>query len=158
MPFEAESVDLVMAISVIEHVLDVDRVFSEAYRVLKRGGVFWFITASSMCPKQGEIRKFPLFGWYPNPLKLKIMDWAKRNRPELIGYTETPAINWFTPGKAHRLLLRHGFKKVFDRWHMLAADANMGRYRLPLKIVSKHPLLKYVADVVFTSCGYVAVK
>ena len=86
------------------------------------------------------------------------MDWAKRNRPELIGYTETPAINWFTPGKAHRLLLRHGFRKVFDRWHMLAEDSNMGRYNLPLRVVRRSKFLKYVADVVFTGCLYAAVK
>jgi len=158
MPFETESFDLVIALSVIEHVADVEKTFGEVYRVLKPGGVFCFNAASSMCPKQAEISGFPLFGWYPDPLKQKIIDWAKRNRPELIGYTDTPAINWFTSRKARRLLLSHGFTKVLDRWDIFAEDVNMGRYRFPLRVISRSRLLKYLADVIFTTCSYAAVK
>ena len=158
MPFETNSFDLVTAVSVIEHVIDAEKAFQEACRVLKPGGVFWFYTASSMCPKQGEIRRFPLFGWYPDPLKQKIMHWAKRNRPELIGYTDTPAINWFTPRKARRLLLKHGFSRVFDRWDLLAADENIRRHRFLLKLISRSRFLKCVADVARAGCSYAAVK
>ncbi len=157
-PFKADSFDFVIAMSVIEHVNDVEKAFVEVYRVLKPGGVFVFNAASAMCPKQAEISGFPFFGWYPNPLKLKIMNWAKLNRPELVGYTDTPAINWFTPAKGRRLLFEHGFRKVFDRWDILAEDSNMGRYNLPLRVVRRSKFLKYVADVVFTGCLYAAVK
>jgi ubiquinone/menaquinone biosynthesis C-methylase UbiE len=158
MPFEVDSFDLVTAASVIEHVKDVEKVFYEVGRVLKPGGVFWFHTASSMCPKQDEIRRFPLFGWYPDPLKQKIMNWAKENRPDLIGYTDTPAVHWFTPRKARRLLLKTGFREVYDRWDLLASDVNMKRYKFLLKAISSSRLLKYVADVVRTGCSYAAVK
>ena len=157
-PFKADSFDFVIAMSVIEHVNDVEKAFVEVYRVLKPGGVFVFNAASAMCPKQAEISGFPFFGWYPNPLKLKIMNWAKLNRPEVVGYTDTPAINWFTPAKGRRLLFEHGFRKVFDRWDILAEDSNMGRYNLPLRVVRRSKFLKYVADVVFTGCLYAAVK
>ena len=47
MPFLAtESVDLVFCRSVMEHVVEPDRVFSEIHRVLKPGGHFIFLTAN----------------------------------------------------------------------------------------------------------------
>lgn len=110
LPYEANSFDVVHASSVIEHVLNVEKTFQEIFRVLKPGGVFWFNAASSMCPLQHEIRGFPLFGWYPDSLKYRIMNWAKDHKPHLVGYTKTPAINWFTPWKARAMLRKHGFK------------------------------------------------
>jgi SAM-dependent methyltransferase len=46
MSLESESVDVVMARSVMEHVVDPDRVYSEIHRVLKPGGHFIFLTAN----------------------------------------------------------------------------------------------------------------
>lgn len=97
LPFADNSFDAVIADSVMEHVKDVECVMSEVFRVLKKGGAFYFSTASAMCPKQGEIRFFPFFSWYPQRLKVKIMNFAVKKKPSLVGYTEAPAINWFTP-------------------------------------------------------------
>ena len=76
-PYASETFDVVHASSVIEHVRDVEKAFSEVYRVLKSWGVFWFETANSMCPFQKDIRGFPFWGCYPDSIKLKIMNWAK---------------------------------------------------------------------------------
>jgi ubiquinone/menaquinone biosynthesis C-methylase UbiE len=84
-PFENDTFDFVNANSVIEHVQNVELAIKEIYRVLKPDGVFWFNAASSMCPLQDEIRGFPLFGWYPQVIKLRILNWVKVHRPELIG-------------------------------------------------------------------------
>ena len=46
MPVESQSVDVVMARSVMEHVTDPQRVYAETYRVLKPGGHFIFLTAN----------------------------------------------------------------------------------------------------------------
>lgn len=46
MPLEAESVDVAMARSVMEHVTDPAAVYQEMHRVLKPGGYFIFLTAN----------------------------------------------------------------------------------------------------------------
>ena len=157
-PFPDASFDLVHAASVIEHVIDLDKAISEVYRVLKPGGVFWFNSASSMSPWQGEIRGFPLFGWYPNSVKLKIMNWVKDAKPELVGYSRTPAIHWFTPKKARRMLHRHGFERVFDRWDLRREEEGSAKYRLVLRLIRSSPPARFLADVAVGGCSYAAVK
>jgi 2-polyprenyl-6-hydroxyphenyl methylase/3-demethylubiquinone-9 3-methyltransferase len=157
-PFDAETFDVVHASSVIEHVLDVEKAFAEVHRVLKFGGVFWFNAASSMCPRQAEIRGFPLFGWYPDFLKRRIMNWVKDARPHLVGYTRAPAINWFTPSKARKLLKRHGFKQVYDRWDLRGEDEGGRRYRFALRLIRSNGVTKTLADVLVPGCSYAAVK
>jgi len=157
-PFDSNTFDVVHAASVIEHVLDVEKAIEEIYRVLKPGGVLWFNAASAMCPRQEEIRGFPLFGWYPDPLKRRIMNWAKDIKPHLIGHTKTPAINWFTPSKARALLRRHGFRKVYDRWDLRLLCEGGRVYGLALRGVRSTKLTKTLADMLVSSCSYAAIK
>lgn len=157
-PYCDDTFDVVHARSVIEHVADVEAAFDEIYRVLKPGGVFWFYTASSMCPSQAEIEAFPFFGWYPDAWKRRIMNWAKDARPNLVGYTKTPAIHWFTPSKASTLLQRHGFKRIYDRWDLRRSDEGGRLYKLALQIIRSTKLSKIVADIVVPDCAYAAVK
>ena len=46
LPLQADSVDIVMARSVMEHVTEPAKVYAEIYRVLKPGGYFIFLTAN----------------------------------------------------------------------------------------------------------------
>ena len=156
--YENEAFDLVHASNVIEHVADVDKAFAEAYRVLKPGCVFWFTAASSMCPKQVEIRGFPFFGWYPDFLKRRIMLWAKDNKPHLVGYSEAPALNWFTPWKARKLLKKQGFMEVYDRWDLRCEGEGGAGYGTALRLIRSTPLTKFLADIVVPGCSYAAVK
>jgi len=157
-PYEDDTFDVVHASSVIEHVFDVEKAFTEIYRVLKPGGIFWFNTASAMCPVQGEISGFPLFGWYPDSLKRKIMDWAKEAKPHLIGYTRTPAIWWFTPAKARLLLHQAGFRQVHDRWDLRLANEGGNLYKFVLFMIRSTKLSKILAEIVVPGCSYAAVK
>lgn len=151
--------DVVTAGSVIEHVTDAQAAFEEAYRILKPGGVFWFCSASSRCPRQREINGFPLFGWYPNPLKLRVMDWARKNKPHLIGYTEAPAIHWFTPAKARRMLRQAGFRqRVYDRWDLRQPSEGGSAYRAALRMAKLGAPTKLVADVLLPGCAFATVK
>jgi len=158
LPVESESFDIVHANSVIEHVLDAQAAFNEAYRALKPGGIFWFSTASSLCPIQHEISSFPLFGWYPDRLKRRIMEWAKTNRPELVGHAQTPAIHWFTPWKARRMLRKTGFSRVYDRWDLRLESEGGRLYRVALRIIKLSSATKLIADVIISGCSYAAVK
>ena len=124
LPFDDEQFDIVHSNSVMEHVSDAQAAIDEAYRVLKVGGVFWFSTASALCPRQMEIRKFPCFGWYPDRLKRRIMVWAKEKAPHLVGHSVAPAINWFTPAKSRRMLGRAGFDRFYDRWDLADPDGS----------------------------------
>lgn len=157
-PKDSNTFDLVIALSVMEHVKDVNAVFKEVMRILKPQGAFYFDTASSLCPYQNEIRFFPFFSWYPKQIKTKIMYWAVKNRPSLVGYTTTPAVNWFTPWDTRRLLKESGFIKVYDRWDILD-EASYGFFKEKmLKVIKLSPVTKLLADLLVPDCGYLAIK
>jgi SAM-dependent methyltransferase len=158
LPLESNAYDVVHANSVIEHVDDANAAFREAHRVLKSGGVFWFSAASSVCPRQSEIRRFPGFGWYPDPLKQRIMHWAALERPDLIAHTARPAIHWFTPWKARRMLREAGFSTIYDRWDLRLPDEGGARYALALRLVRANFVTKLAADVLVPDCSYAAIK
>lgn len=157
-PFKNNLFDLVIALSVVEHVKDVKKVFEETYRVLKPNGLFYFSAASSLCPTQHEIRFFPFFSWYPEKIKRKIMNWSIRYCPSLIGYTDTPAINWFTPWGASKLLKTTGFKKIYDRWDLLLLLESNKFKKMLLKIIVSGKITRLFANLLFSGCEYVAVK
>ncbi|HEY8313552.1 MAG TPA: class I SAM-dependent methyltransferase [Candidatus Baltobacteraceae bacterium] len=158
LPLPSNSVDVVRANSVIEHVVDAQHAFDEAYRVLKPGGIFWFSTASSLCPRQAEIRGFPAFGWYPNALKLRIMRWAASRRPELIGHTSFPAIHWFTPWKARRMLRAAGFGRTYDRWDLRQTGEGGRMHAALIRVIRSSRASKLAADIAVPACSYAAVK
>lgn len=157
-PLPSASFDVVHAKSVIEHVVDADRAFAEAYRLLRPGGVFWFYTASSLCPRQSEIRGFPAFGWYPDALKRRVMTWAAQRRPHLVGHTERPAIHWFTPWKARRMLRAAGFSRIYDRWQLRSPAEEAGLRRVAVAVIRSSALTRFIADVLVSGCAYAAVK
>jgi ubiquinone/menaquinone biosynthesis C-methylase UbiE len=155
----SEQFDVVTCGSVIEHVNDPQAAFNEVFRILKPGGIFWFCTASSRSPRQMEINGFPFFGWYPDSLKRRVMAWSQKNKPHLIGHTEAPAINWFTPGKARRMLDQAGFRHVvYDRWDLRQPSEGGTAYRLALRVVKSGAATKLLADVVIPGCAFATVK
>jgi 2-polyprenyl-6-hydroxyphenyl methylase/3-demethylubiquinone-9 3-methyltransferase len=157
-PFASESFDIVIASSVLEHVNNLELCLSEVSRVLAPGGVFWFQTASSMSPFQGEIGWIPLFGWYPHSLKLRLMKWAVAHCPRLVGHTRTPAIHWFTDQKAKRQLSEVGFGKIWDRWDIRREDEGGKLYASVLQAIRKVRVLRALANVLVSACAYAAIK
>lgn len=156
-PAADRTFDVVHASSVIEHVARLDEAIAEVRRVLKPGGVFWFNAASAMCPVQDEIRAFPLFGWYPDKAKRAIMGWVKDAHPELVAFSRTPAVNWFTPTRARNLLARHGFNTVYDRWDLRGTDEGGAIYRMMLSLIRTSRGVRTLADVAITGCSYAAI-
>jgi 2-polyprenyl-3-methyl-5-hydroxy-6-metoxy-1,4-benzoquinol methylase len=157
-PLREGSFDIVLAKSVLEHVPGVESVFREACRVLRVGGGFWFSTASAMCPRQNEIRGCPFFGWYPENLKQRIMRWALRERPDLIGNTRSPAVNWFTDRRARKLLFAAGFTHVLDRWDLRQSAEGGRAYRLLLRAARRYRVMRGIANACIPECAYLAIK
>lgn len=157
-PFGDEEFDLVVAMSVLEHVEDLPQTLREVFRVLRPGGIFWFNSASSLSPRQDEIARFPLFGWYPLRLKRRIMWWAASNRPSLVGHTQRPAVHWFTPWFARRELRRAGFTEVWDRWDLWLPDKASGAARTAGVLAKRLRPLRLVGDVLVPGCSFAARK
>lgn len=158
LPFPAGSFDVVIANSVLEHVTDLEACFREVARVLAPGGVFWFETASTMCARQGEIRAFPLFGWYPNWLKIGVMNWALKHRPDLIGHTQKPAIHWFNDRLAREYFHAVGFGAMWDRWDLRSPNQGGQLHAFAIRTIRRFRAVRILANTVVPCCAYAAVK
>jgi SAM-dependent methyltransferase len=158
LPFEDASFDVVLSCSVLEHVIDPEPAVAEACRVLAPGGVFWFDSTTALCPRQEEIRGFPAFGWYPNRLKIRIMHWAARERPHLVGHTDTPAIHWYTPWKARRMLTGAGLCDVHDYWDLRLPEEGGALHRVLLGAIRSNKAGKLLAEILTGKSAYAARK
>lgn len=157
--FEDESFDLVLAISVMEHVDDPLQVCREAARVLRPGGGFYFYTGSRLYPRQVEIARFPLFPWYPTRVQRRIMRWAARERPHLVGHTEKPAMHWFTPWGTRRMLREAGFSAAYERWELAdPQETRSTKARVGTAALQRVPALQLVAAFADGAIAFLAVK
>lgn len=158
LPFEDNSFDLVISLSVLEHVDDPAVATAEAARVLKPGGGFYFYSTSALCPRQGEIRYFPLFPWYPDSVRKRIMHWAARERPSFVNGTTRPALHWFTPSLVEQLAADAGFTRVLDRWEIRAAEDEGGRRGRAISAIASNRALALAADIAVADSAYLLVK
>ena len=100
-----------------------------------------------------------MFGWYPDSLKRRIMNWVKVHRPELVGHTERPAIHWFTTKKAERMLRDAGFSgPIYDRRQLRRPAEGGPRYRRALSILHRSSAARFAADVLVPGCAFAVVK
>ncbi len=158
LPLPDAQFDVVLAFSVLEHVDDLPRVLREIQRVLKPGGVLWFNSASAMSPLQEEIRYFPLFGWYPEPVKHKVMTWCTAHWPAAVNHTTKPALWWWTHSRAQKWLRDAGFSEIYDRWQLRAGVPGGGPVHQAIQLVAEHPRAGRVADIIVPCCSYCARK
>lgn len=154
----SESFDLVFCNNVIEHSENPAAAFNEAFRILRPGGAFWWSSANSLAPHQAEISGYPLFGWYPDRLKRRIMEHARAHKPHLVGFTDHPAIHWWTPWKARRMLAQAGFQRVLDRWDIRRPEEGGKLHAFALRNIQSGTLPKLLAEVCAEGCAYLALK
>lgn len=108
LPFPDRSFDLVYANSLLEHVPNWQTCLDEWVRVLAPGGLLWVETTNRLCPRQGEYRWVPLFGWWPGWAKHLIYRLANGPYPAIANYSPCPALHWFSYSQLKKLLEARG--------------------------------------------------
>jgi len=143
LPYGDGTFDACVADSLLEHVPNWQDTLREAARVLRPGGLLVFYTANRLHPFTREINHFPFYPWLPERLKAVILRYVMAHRPDLVNYTEFPAVNWFTYAQMHRFLTALGFQ-VRTRLDLIEASRLRGWKRLAALAL---PLLRYVAPL-----------
>ena len=138
LPCATASIEIVFCNSLLEHVSDWRGVLREIARVLKPGGVVILYTTNRACPLQQEVRHFPFYSWLPDLLQTRVLAWIMANRRDLVGWTEFPAVNWFTFGGLGRAYRDAGLTPL-DRLDLLEQQ---GRGGVLVRLVNRVPLLK----------------
>jgi ubiquinone/menaquinone biosynthesis C-methylase UbiE len=138
---------------------DPGKAFREAFRVLRPGGGFFFMTTSALSPRQHEIGRFPLFPWYPPRLRQAIMRWAVRKRPLLVGYTTRPAMHWFRHRQVRRSLQAVGFRRLTDAWTLRATSGELsGGRQILVRAASRNATIRLAGNLAIGLVEYLAIK
>lgn len=156
LPWPDESMDICLALELLEHVADWRSCLNEFTRVLRPGGILFFSTTNKMCPRQEE---FNLWGysWYPRPIKLHFERLATTTRPALANHAVYPAVNWFTPFGLRAELLSRGLEPR-DRFDLVDTSNRGILARILIKIVRHQLFLRWLAFVLTPSSTLLGIK
>jgi len=111
--FENESFDVVFSNGVLHHTPDIERSFTEAYRVLRQGGEFWII----LYHKNSVFYWVKLF-FTDQVLKFGFLKRSLKERLSMIEYStsnEHPLVNVYSRRQLRKLLQDAGFS-VKSMW------------------------------------------
>jgi ubiquinone/menaquinone biosynthesis C-methylase UbiE len=156
LPWPDNSMDVCIALELLEHVVDWQRCLDEFTRVLRPGGVLYFSTTNRLCPKQQEFNLFA-YSWYPAPLKRHFERLASTTRPAVANYAMYPAVNWFTPYELHRELARRGFAS-FDRFDLIDTSEKGKAARFVVASIRAVPALRLLANFCHSSSMLLGMK
>jgi len=142
LPWPDQSMDVCIALELLEHVANWQECLRELKRVLRPGGVVFVTTTNALCPKQSE---FNLVGysWYPGFLKRHYERLAITTRPELANYAKFPAVHWFTPYGLKAEFARDGFK-CLDRFDLIDASTKGKIAKLIVGSITKNAMLRWL--------------
>jgi 2-polyprenyl-3-methyl-5-hydroxy-6-metoxy-1,4-benzoquinol methylase len=146
LPYKDSLFDICIANGILEHVQDWQMTLKEVTRILKPNGLLLLSTTNKMNPFQGEINNFPFYPWIPDGIKKRIMERIMKHRPDLVNYTEHPAIHWFTFKKLRTFLEGLGYK-TYNRLDMIEKYDLKGWKKTVkpfLPIIKKRHFLRYV--------------
>lgn len=145
LPWADESMDVCVALELLEHVADWETCLKEFTRILRPGGALFFTTTNQLCPVQAEFN-MPLYSWYPAPLKRHYENLAVTTRPEIANFARYPAVNWFTFYGLRKMLTRCGFK-CLDRFDIMDLEEKSALARVTVAAVCAIPMLRWFAHV-----------
>jgi SAM-dependent methyltransferase len=108
LPFKTDSIDVVTAFEVLEHLPDDRQAVQEIARVLKPGGVFFFSVPNKWWLFESHGASVPGLSWIPWH-RVPFFGWLPRPIHERLAKART-----YTLGRARRLIDEFGFKPIAD--------------------------------------------
>ena len=162
LPYKDESFDFCFANSLLEHVKNYQLLIDEVARVLKVNGLFALCTTNRLRPFQREVKLtsrfyFPFYGLLPQFIKKKFIHYCLTRRPDLINYTDYPAINWFTYVQLKTLLHQRNFE-VFGMLEVYKPSDLTGVRKRIFSFISKSKSLKTLVYIFFLGGVLYALK
>lgn len=141
LPWPDQSMDVCLALELLEHVADWTTCLNECARVIRPGGVLYLSTNNKLCPKQSEFN-LAFYSWYPATMKRHFERLAVTSRPDLANYAVYPAVNWFTPYSLAAELSARGFGSL-DRFDLIDTSNKGKLAKLVVSAVHTVPLLRF---------------
>jgi 2-polyprenyl-3-methyl-5-hydroxy-6-metoxy-1,4-benzoquinol methylase len=145
LPWPTQSMDICIAMELLEHVAHWEECLCEFTRVLKPGGALFLSTTNTLCPVQQEFKLLG-YAWYPAQLKRYFERLAATTRPELVNYAKYPAVNWFDPYRLGGELKRWGYSPL-DRFDLVDASHKNGLAQLIIASIRALPPLRLLAHI-----------
>lgn len=145
LPWADESMDLCIALELLEHVTDWESCMKEFVRVLRPGGALFVTTTSSLCPVQAEFN-LPLYSWYPGALKRHYEKLSLTTRPDLANFARYPAVHWFTFYGLRAWLAPLGLK-CLDRFDIMDLESKSKFGQLLVSAARNVPVLRWLGHV-----------
>ncbi len=139
MPLDGESQDLVMMENVLEHVDSVKMSLSEAYRILKPGGILFVRTTNRMrFSLTGVNWEFTtrFYNWFPRAVKESYVFAQLHYRPGLAYYSPRPAVHWFSFPDLCAFGREAGFARFYSPYDLLYLSKRASMH--PLKFRFRH--------------------
>jgi ubiquinone/menaquinone biosynthesis C-methylase UbiE len=156
LPWPDNSMDVCIALELLEHVAEWQKCLQEFSRVLRPGGVLFLSTSNRLCPRQQEFN-LPLYSWYPGLVKRHFERLAITARPDLANHAKYPAVNWFDPYSLGRELARHGLA-YRDRFDIVDTADKGGLAKFVISSIQALPPLRFFAHVCTSSTLLLGVK
>jgi 2-polyprenyl-6-hydroxyphenyl methylase/3-demethylubiquinone-9 3-methyltransferase len=155
-PLPDSSMDVCLAVELLEHVADWKSCMSEFTRLLRPGGVLFLSTTNKLCPIQHEFN-LPLYSWYPAFLKRRFEQLSVTTRPRLANYAKYPAVNWFTYYSLRNLLARSGFV-CMDRFDVIDTSKLGVLGKAIVSSIRRLPVLRWFAHMATEGTTVIALK
>lgn len=156
LPWGDESMDVAVALELLEHVEDWEAVVNEMMRVVRPGGAMLITTTNRLCPRQSEFT-LPMYSWYPGFVKDYCVRLAQTTRPEIANYARYPAFHWFTFYGLRKYGRERGFES-FDSFDLADLSNKGALKRTVLELVRKVPPLRFLAHMGRDGTAWAAIK
>lgn len=150
--------DVVVAVSVFEHVRYYGRGLAKIYEALRPGGVLYLESTNKFSLRSGEYPQIPLYGWLPSSVRQRV---RVSRQGRAIVTSSGIDFNQFTYWGLSKHLRSLGFSDVFDRVEFVESRDLLRRTParvLALRATKALPPLKASARAFAIGNAFVCVK